>query len=223
VPDVREAAQANRAFLRRAVRYLVAEAGIRQIVDIGTGLPTVGNVHEVAQEMEPACRVVYVDHDPVVKAHALDLLHGANHTAFIKHDVREPAEILADAELHGLIDFTSPVAILLVAVLHFISGEEHPHAIVRQLLEPFPSGSFLAVSHATIDGRPELASSTSLYDKATSSFYPRSREQIQDLLAGLDVVDPGVVWIPQWRPSPGSGTALEPARSLGYGAIARKQ
>lgn len=222
VPGVREAARANRAFLQRAVRYLVAEAGIRQIVDVGTGLPTVGNVHEVAQQVEPGCRVVYVDHDPVVMAHALDLLHGTTNTAFIKHDLREPGEILADGELREAIDFGRPVAILLVAILHFISDEERPRSIVEQLLEPFPAGSFLAISHATLDGRPELGSHTDLYDKATSRFYPRSRDELERLLGGLDAVEPGLVWIPQWHPSPGTDTDLEPEKSLGYAAVARK-
>lgn len=222
VPEVREAARANRAFLQRAVRYLVAEVGIRQIVDIGTGLPTVGNVHEVAQKIDPGCKVVYVDHDPVVKAHALDLLHGTSNTAFIKHDLRDPEEILADPELRALVDFARPVAILLVAILHFISDEERPHAIVEQLLEPFPQGSFLAVSHATIDGRPELAPHTGLYDKATSRFCPRSREDLEWLLAGLNTVEPGIVWIPQWHPDPETEHQEEPERTLGYAAIARK-
>lgn len=220
-PELRDAARANRAFLQRAVRYLVVEEGIRQVIDIGTGLPTVGNVHEVAQRAGQDCRVVCVDHDPVVMAHALDLLHGSRNTAFIQHDLREPAQILTDAELRGLIDVARPVAILLVAILHFISDDENPRAILEQLLAPFPSGSFLAISHGTIDGREELASSTRLYDKATSRYYPRSSKQLQELLGGLDVIAPGVVWIPQWRPDPGQG-GLEPERSLGYAAVARK-
>jgi S-adenosyl methyltransferase len=221
-PEVREAARANRAFLRRAVRYLVAEAGIRQLIDIGTGLPTVGNVHEVAQDAAPGCRVVCVDHDPVVMAHALDLLHGTSNTAFVKHDLREPGEILADAELRDLIDFAQPVAVLLVAILHFIADDEHPRAIIERLMEPFPQGSFLAASHATIDGRPELGSSTGLYDKATSSFHPRSRGELERLLTGLDLVEPGLVWLPQWRPDPGQDADREPERSLGYAALAHK-
>jgi O-methyltransferase involved in polyketide biosynthesis len=222
VPEVRLYARANRAFLQRAVRYLVTEAGIRQIVDIGTGLPTAGNVHEVAQQIEPACRVVYVDHDPVVMAHALDLLHGTSNTAFIKHDLREPRDILADPELRSLTDFTRPVAILLVAVLHFISDDEQPEAIVRQLLEPFPSGSFLAISHGTIDGRPDLAPATRHYDRATSRFYPRSRGEIQGLLDNLDLISPGIVWVPQWRPDAGTESLEEPERTLGYAALSRK-
>ena len=222
VPEIRMAARTNRAFLQRAVRYLVAETGIRQIVDVGTGLPSAGNVHEIAQEIEPGCRVVYVDHDPVVMAHALDLLHGTSNTAFIKHDLREPGEILADPELRDLIDFAHPVAILLVAILHFIPDGEHPRTIVQQLLEPFPSGSFLAISHGTIDGRPELRPATRHYSQATSRFYPRSRYEIQDLLAGLDLISPGIVWAPQWHPDPGTETQEEPERSFMYAAVARK-
>ena len=222
VPELRLAARANRAFLRRVVRYLVADEGIRQIVDVGTGLPTVGNVHEVAQECEPSSQVVCVDHDPVVMAHALDLLHGTEHTAFVKHDLRDPEEILADAELCELIDFTQPVAVLLVAILHFISDDERPQAIVQRLLEPFPSGSFVAVSHGTIDGRAELLPAARHYDQATSRFYPRSRDEIRGLLGGLDLVPPGIVWLPQWRPDPGAEAQDEPERTLIYAALARK-
>ena len=223
VPDLRYAAQANRAFLRRAVRYLVAEAGIRQILDIGTGLPTMGNVHQVAQDLEPSCRIVCVDHDPVVMAHALDLLHGTSNTAFIKHDLREPTEILGDAELHGLIDFTQPVAILLVAILHFIADQEQPRSIIEQLLAPFPASSFLAISHGTIDGRAELSGTSRLYDKATSRYHPRSREEVQALFSGLDLIAPGVVWISQWRPGADPEPRSKPERSLGYAAIGRKR
>lgn len=222
VPEVRLYARANRAYLQRAVRYLVAQAGIRQIIDIGTGLPTMGNVHEVAQEVQPACRVVYVDHDPVVMAHALDLLHGTENTAFIKHDVRQPGEILADAELRHLIGFSRPVAILLVAVLHFVCDDENPREIVQQLLEPFPAGSFVAISHGTVDGRPELRPATRHYDEATSSFHPRSREEIQGLLEGLDLVPPGIVWVPQWHPDPGTEYLDHPEQTVGYAAVARK-
>ncbi len=223
VPELRAAAQANRAFLRRAVHYLVADAGIRQILDIGTGLPTVGNVHEVAQGIEPSCHVVYVDHDPVVMAHALDLLHGTSNTAFITHDLRDPAAILGDSELCGLIDFSEPVAVLLIAILHFIVDEEDPRAIIDQLLAPFPSGSFLAISHGTIDGRPELGAAPRLYDKATSRFYPRSRDEVQALVGGLELVQPGLVWLPQWRPDPDTGLAEDQERSLTYAAVGRKR
>jgi hypothetical protein len=222
VPELRISARTNRAFLRRAVRYLVGHEGISQIIDIGTGLPTVGNVHEVAQQVEPGCRVVCVDNDPVVMAHALDLLHGTRNTAFIRHDLREPGAILADAELRGLIDFTQPAAVLLVAVLHFISDEEGPGDIIRRLLDPFPSGSFVAVSHGTIDGRAELESAVRHYDRATSRFYPRSRNDVQDLLGGLDLVSPGVVWAPSWRPEQADEAQDEPEQSLLYAALARK-
>jgi S-adenosyl methyltransferase len=222
VPDVRLFARANRAFLRRAVRYLVGEAGIRQIIDIGTGLPTVGNVHEVAQAIEPSCRVVYVDHDPVVMAHALDLLHGTSNTAFIKQDLRNPGEILADRELRELINFSQPVAVLLVAIVHFISDDENPGAIVAELLKPFPAGSFVAISHGTMDGRPELAPATRHYEQATSPFKPRSRTELQHFLDGLDLVEPGVVWLPQWRPEPDTEHVDNPERAIGYAAVARK-
>jgi S-adenosyl methyltransferase len=213
----------NRAFLRRAVRYLVAEAGVRQLLDIGTGLPTAGNVHEVAQGIDPRCRVVYVDNDPVVRAHALDLLHGTDNTAFIKHDLRDPGEILADAGLRGLLDFGAPVAVLLVAILHFIGDEDDPRGIIDRLLEPFPAGSYLVLSHVTADSRPKMAEVAKLYDQATSRFFVRTRDEVQALVAGLDLVEPGLVWLPQWRPGPDTGLLDEPGRSLTYGVVARKR
>ena len=139
----------NRAFLRRVVRYLIGEAGIRQIIDIGAGLPSAGNTHEVALDACPLTRVVYVDHDPVVLAHARDMLHGVPSAAVIGQDMLEPDKILADPALRELIDFGEPVALLFLSILHFVADEADPAGIIARLLAPFPAGSYVAISHAT--------------------------------------------------------------------------
>src|SRR5580693_9559882 len=149
LPNVRLAVRWNRAFLRRVVRYLILEAGVRQIIDIGAGLPTAGNTHEVALEACPQARVVYVDHDPIVLAHARSMLHGVPGTAVIGRDLLEPDSILADRSLRELIDFNEPVALLFLSILHFVADEADPAGIISRLLAPFPAGSHVAISHAT--------------------------------------------------------------------------
>ena len=204
LPNIRQAFGWNRTFLQRAVRFLVAEAGIRQLIDIGTGLPAVGNVHDVSAQADPATRIVYVDNDPVVLAHGRVMLHGVPNTVIIEHDLRSPAAILADPELRRLIDFSEPVAILLVAVLHFISDDDDPADIIRQLLAPFPSGSYLALSHATADGTPAINDAAKVYDNATAQAHVRRHDDVLALVRGLDLVEPGMVWTPEWRPEPGA-------------------
>ena len=156
LPNIREAARINRAFVRRAVRFLVNEAGIRQLIDIGAGLPTMGNVHEVATAAHPAARVVYVDHDPVVLAHARDMLQGTPNAVIIGHDMRAPAAILADPELRRLVRFDEPVGVMFVSVLHFLSDADEPAAIIGELLAPFPPGSYVALTHGTADAAPQV-------------------------------------------------------------------
>jgi hypothetical protein len=225
-PEVLLFAQQNRAFLRRAVRYLITECGIRQFIDIGAGLPAEGNVHEIAQELAPDARVVYVDNDPVVLAHGRDMLHGVPGTAIIEHDLREPAKILADAELNELIDFGEPVAVLLVAVLHFISDDANPAGIIGQLTAPLAAGSYLVLSHATADSRPQPAKEAReverIYEKTTTTAHARNRDEIGDLLSGLDLVKPGLVWGPLWRPDPGTSGIDDPGRGNMYAVVARK-
>lgn len=199
-PEARLMAVENRGFLRRAVRFLAAEAGITQFLDIGTGLPTQGNVHQVAQEVNPGARVVYVDNDPMVLAHSRALKTSGS-TVVIQADLREPRTILDHASTRKLIDFTQPLAVLLVAVLHFISDDDDPAAIVATILETLPPGSYLVISHVTGDMRPETAARTAVhYRKVTPGATLRSREEILRFFAGLDLIDPGLARVPDWRP-----------------------
>jgi S-adenosyl methyltransferase len=221
LPHIRVACEWNRAFLGRAVRHLAAR-GVRQFIDIGTGLPTVGNVHEIAQTAAPGAHVVYVDNDPVVLTHGRDLLHGVAGTAILEHDLRQPEAILADPELRALIDVGQPAALLLAAVLHFIPDEDDPAGIIATLLEPFPSGSYLVVSHMTADAKPEVLTAAQVYEQTTTPIYPRRRDQIRRLAKGLELVRPGLVWLPKWRPDPGSTPPPNPADAYLYALAARK-
>lgn len=222
LPDIRQAFGWNRAFLRRVVSFLVGAAGIRQLIDIGTGLPAAGNVHAVAAQLALAARIVYVDNDPVVLTHGRDMLHGVPNTVIIDHDLRSPASILADPELRGLIDFDEPVAVLLVAVLHFIADADDPAAIIAELLAPFPSGSYLALSHATADGTPAINDAAKVYDAATAQAHVRGHDEVLALVRGLDLVEPGMVWTPLWRPEAEAGIPAHPEQSFYYALLARK-
>ena len=222
LPSIREAFRWNRTFLRRAVNFLAADAGIRQFIDIGSGLPASGNVHDVARQADPAARIVYVDNDPVVLAHGRNMLHGVPDTVILSHDLRAPAEILADLGLRRLIDFSEPVAILLVAIVHFISDADDPAGIIKELLAPFPSGSYLALSHATADGTPAVNDAARVYDEATAQAHVRRQDGVLALVDGLDLVPPGLVWTPQWHPEPEAEMPSRPADSFSYALVARK-
>jgi hypothetical protein len=201
-PEVRMMAVENRKFLRRSVRYLATEAGIVQFLDIGTGLPTQGNVHQVAQQVSPAARVVYVDNDPMVLAHSRALKTSGN-TAVIEADLRDPAAILDHPRTRALIDFSQPLAVLLVAVLHFISGGDDPHAIVGSIREAMAPGSYLVVSHAT-GGIPSVDSAGKAAEHYRKNVAPgttlRDRDEILRLFTGLELIEPGLVQVPYWRP-----------------------
>lgn len=168
-PEVPAMARANRAAMQRMVRFLAGEAGIRQFLDIGTGIPSAGNVHEVAGQVAPDSRVVYVDNDPIVHVHANALLTGSGTTNIVLADLREPEEILAHPKVRELIDFSKPVALLLIAILHFITEEENPYGIVATLRDALPSGGFLALSHGTADFHPP-----GVAGEAAASYEPRS-------------------------------------------------
>ncbi len=220
-PEVRLIARENRAFLRRAVRYLVGAAGIRQIIDIGTGIPAAGNVHEVARAVAPGVRVAYVDNDPIVHVHASALLTGSGATSIVLADVREPEVILTDPGVRALIDFSEPVALLLVAVLHFVTDAEDPPGIAAIFRDALPAGSYLALSHATGDFRPDAAArAAAVYDRATSPLTLRSRAEIGALFGGFEMVDPGLVQLPLWRPDRRPPRDL--SKIMGYCGVGRK-
>lgn len=223
LPGIREAAHINRAFVGRAVRYMVNDAGLTQLLDIGTGLPTKGNVHEVALEADPAVRVVCVDHDPVVLAHARDLLDGQPNAVILQHDMRDPVGILCDPELRRLLDFDQPVGVLFVSMLHFLSDADDPAGIISQLLEPFPSGSHVALTHGTADAGPRVNDAARVYDEATTPMWVRTRQEVLDLVSGMEVIEPGLVWTPQWRPDPGDVVPENPSDSYYYALVAYKR
>ncbi|HEY6295498.1 MAG TPA: SAM-dependent methyltransferase [Streptosporangiaceae bacterium] len=201
-PNARAIMRANRAFLGRAVRFLAGEAGIRQFLDIGSGIPTEQNVHEVAQDAAPGSRVVYVDNDEVAVAHSRLLLQDNPEATIIQADLREPAKILADPDTQRLIDFTQPVAVLLVAVLHFVPDSAGPAEILATLREALAPGSYLVICHACRDANPTMASpaETAYRSRVAGLLRLRTRAEIAGLFDGFDLVEPGLVWLPEWRP-----------------------
>jgi hypothetical protein len=217
-PEVRMGVRANRAFLQRAVRYVVS-SGIRQILDIGTGLPTSPNVHETAQALAADVRVAYVDNDPIVNAHASALLSRSGPTNIVFADVREPRAILEHPDVRRVIDLDEPVALLLVAVLHFLTDAENPGQVVATLRDALPAGSFLVLSHATGDFA-ERGEAQAVYNRASATMNLRSRAGIERFFDGFELVEPGLTQVPFWRPD-----TPPPARSADigiYGGVARK-
>jgi hypothetical protein len=223
-PHIRTAARENRAFMQRAVRFLAAEAGVRQYLDIGTGLPTANNVHDVAQDVAPESRIVYVDNDPLVLTHARALLTSSapGATAYIDADARDPEKILEDSAVRDTLDFSQPVALLLVALLHFVSDPDDPYAIVRRLVDALPPGSYLVLSHATFDplDPDTIAAMNAVNEGITPKFRPRTLSEVTPFFDGLELLEPGIVSVSDWRPGPGPRPT--PAEATGYGAVARK-
>jgi SAM-dependent methyltransferase len=222
LPVIREAAQWNRAFVGRAVRFLVNEAKITQLLDIGSGLPTKGNVHEVAHAADPDIRVVYVDHDPVVLTHARDLLAKERNAVIVKYDMREPERILADHELRHQLDFSLPVGLMFVSMLHFLPDDDDPAGIIGRLLAPFPPGSYVALTHGTADADPYVKDAAKVYDEATTQMFVRTKSKVLEMVHGMELVQPGLVWTPQWRPDPGDRVPARPSDSYYYALAARK-
>jgi SAM-dependent methyltransferase len=215
-------AQLNRAFLRRAVRFCVA-AGIRQFLDIGSGIPTLGNVHEVAQQAAPDARVVYVDTDPVAVAHSRAILADNPNAAVIQEDLRHPDRIVEHAETRRMLDLDRPTALLLVAVLHFIPDRDDPVGLIGRLRQALVPGSFLVLSHATYEGRPDDAQRiTELYKSTANPLTMRDRPAVTKLFEGFDLVDPGVVWAPEWRPDSPDDLGEAPERSGIHVGVGRK-
>jgi len=222
-PDMLWAARANRAFLGRAVRYLATDAGIRQFLDIGTGIPTAGNTHQVAQAIAPESRVVYVDYDPVVLAHARALLisNDAGATEYIDADVRDTGPILAQAA--DLLDFSKPVAVTLLAILHAIPDSDDPYAIVAEIMAAVPPGSYLAISHAASDLLDEerLAGIKDAWGGRMQQLITwRSREQVARFFEGTDLVEPGIVPAEAWRPDSDTSDGRQGA---GWAGVGRKR
>jgi len=223
VPAAARANRANRAFLGRAVRFLAAECGIRQFLDLGSGIPTAGSVHEVAQQAAPGSRVVYVDHDAAAVALSRDLLAGNDLAGVIQADVRRPEEILRHPRTRGLIDLTEPVAILFVAILHFVLDSENPYRIVGRYRDAVPPGSYLVISHVTSQNSPQLASSIRrLYTDRAADELARSREEIARLFGGWALVEPGLRYAPEWRPDAHGDTLAHPERLWFLVGVARK-
>jgi hypothetical protein len=216
-PNLVYSVRANRAFLARAVRYLAGTAGIRQFLDIGTGIPTANNTHQVARSVAPECRIVYVDNDPVVLSHARALLAGTSD--YIDADLRDTQTILDGAA--RTLDFSRPVAVMLMAILHLIGDEDNPRAIVAKLIDAVPPGSYLALSHVASDIEPEKMAEMGrrlnrlLAQKGTY----RSHAEVERFFEGLEMVEPGVVPVPQWRPET-EAEANTPAAM--WGGVGRK-
>lgn len=201
VPNMRIIAQENRAFLRQAVTYLVDECGIRQFIDIGSGLPTAGNVHEVAQQIASETRVVYVDNDSIVLSHGRAVLAKNEHTTVITADLREPDAILKSPELLRLIKPDEPVGLLMVASLHFIPDDAKPYDLLKTYRNWVPIGSHLVISHA--DSTPQVEAAAKVYDEATARAVPRKHSAVRELFGEFKLADPGVVHLPAWRPPRG--------------------
>ncbi|GGS41067.1 SAM-dependent methyltransferase [Streptomyces griseoviridis] len=220
-PEVREGVLANRRFMRRAVEHVVAEGGIRQILDIGTGLPTEPNVHQIARAVAPDTRVVYVDNDPIVSTHSMALLDEPD-TAVVLADLRDPRAILDHPEVRRLIDFDQPLALLLVAVVHFVSDTEDPDGILATLRDALPAGSYLVLSHATGDVHEDhREDAAAVYDKASATMNLRPHARVLDLFGDFSLIEPGLVRVTDWRPE-------EPPRPdaplIGmYGGVGRKE
>ncbi|SEG80612.1 S-adenosyl methyltransferase [Thermomonospora echinospora] len=211
----------NRAFLGRAVRYL-AEQGIDQFLDIGTGLPTQQNVHQIAHSVNPGARVVYVDNDGQVVAHGRALLADSDTTTIVRADLRRPREILDHPETRRLLDFAKPVAVLLVATLHFVPDSDDPPAIMAELREELAPGSFLALTHASADGMPELvARVVEVYKRTNAPGTPRTAEQVTGMFGDFELLEPGLVWAPLWRPDR-PVSREEAVRTWFYAGVARK-
>jgi SAM-dependent methyltransferase len=215
--------RAQRAFLGRAVRYLTRDAGVRQFLDIGTGIPSAGNVHDVAQEIAPESRVLYVDNDPIVLAHARALMSGTpqGSVAFIQADLREPEAILGDPAVAGTLDLAEPVGLVLIGVMHHLRDDDDPRRIVATLVDALAPGSYLVLSQSTPDFDPDaMGALAAASEQGGIANVPRSLADTEPFFAGLELVEPGLVPMATWHPDPGEG--LDPRSVYAYGGVARK-
>ncbi|MBF8189428.1 SAM-dependent methyltransferase [Nonomuraea sp. K274] len=227
-PDAPEAAQAGREFLRRTVRHLAGEAGIRQFIDVGSGLPTQGNVHEIAQSVTPGARVVYVDHDPIVLIHGRALLAADQTTTIVEADAREAGKILDDPKTRGLIDFAEPVGLLMFSILHHLADADDPAAVVARLAGPLAPGSHVVISHFHNPGEahPEVSkqayAAEKLFNENLGTGRWRTREELLPYFDGLELLEPGLVPLPEWRPDPGDRAAPGITYHTFVGGVGRK-
>jgi len=221
-PNIGATMRANRAFLRRAVRFLV-DAGVRQFLDIGSGIPTVGNVHQVARDATPDARVVYVDVDPVAVTHSRAILRDDPQTAVLAADLRDPDRILDGVRATDLFDFDKPIAVLALGVLHFIPDSADPAGIMARLRDVVSAGSYLAISHVTHEGQPpEVLRAFEMSKRTAEEIVPRTLAEIAGYFGDLTLVEPGLVHIPLWRPEDPADVGEYPERTNAYAGVARK-
>jgi S-adenosyl methyltransferase len=209
IPDVGAIAKDGRSFLSRVVRYLVTEAGVRQFIDLGGGLPTRDNVHELAQALAPDARVAYVDNDPVVALHGQALLASEGRVSMVLADLREPAAVWDHPGVCSLLDLSRPIAVLCTSTLHFVSDAEEPHRIMADHRDRMEPGSYLVLTHANIvppeeDPDGDVSSATRVYSRASAQLHARTLTEIERFFDGFELIEPGLVWIPEWRPDPGA-------------------
>ena len=220
-PEMREAARSGRALIKRVVEHLVRDRGIRQFLDLGSGLPAVENVHEIARAIDPSVKVVYVDYDHVVCLHGRALLCDPERAIMLRHDVREPETVLGDPELRGLLDLDQPVAVLMMFLLHLIPDADKPQDMVAAYRRALAPGSYLAISHAANDARPEyMARITAIYQRVNAPFAPRPKAEIEEFFGDFTLEEPGLVNVwPYEQVPPGMNPDLS---RTGYGAVGRK-
>ena len=222
IPDVAEIARDNRSFLGRVVRYLATEGGIRQFLDLGSGLPTQANVHELAQGMAPRARVAYVDNDPLVASHGRALLASGDQVGMALGDLRDPAGLLRHPDVLGLLDLARPAAVLCTSTLHFVADEAEPHKIIAEYRDHLAPGSYLAISHGTREEDPagEVGQAEGVYRLASAQLHVRPLPGVLRFFDGFELVEPGLTWIADWRPEP--GTAPVGRRHSLRGGVGRK-
>jgi S-adenosyl methyltransferase len=222
LPGTREIARIGRAFLRRVVLFMVS-AGVRQFLDIGSGIPTVGNVHEVAQQADPEVRVVYVDIDPVAVTHSKLLREGDSRSVALRADFTEPDGILGHPDVHRLLDFTQPIGLLVLTVLNFVPDDRNPNQLLARYRQALASGSYVALSNVTADTRaPEIAAVRDLVKGTPNQFYPRTREQFTTFFEGLELIEPGIVTFPLWRPESPADVTDGPERDQVLAGVGHK-
>ena len=222
IPDVAAIARDNRSFLGRVVRYLTAQAGIRQFLDLGSGLPSQANVHELAQGVVPDVRVVYVDHDPMVASHGRALLASRDRVAMALADLRDPASVLQHPDVAGMLDWAQPIAVLCTSTLHFVSDQDEPHKIIAAYRDHMAPGSYVAISQGTMEKDPsgEREKAVGVYRRASSQLHVRPLADMERFFDGFELVEPGLAWITEWRPEPSTAPTGR-AQSM-RGGVGRK-